>query len=177
MVMILKISIFALLALLIFLEFKRSLRSLRTHGFYMFFAFEALLMLLFFNIDFLFEGALSWHGMLSWVFLVISAFLAISGFYGLKKYGESVEGWEETTHLISEGIFRYIRHPLYTSLSLLAIGIFLKHITIPSSITFFVAISSLVTASLVEEKENTAKFGSAYREYAKTSKRYIPFVF
>jgi protein-S-isoprenylcysteine O-methyltransferase Ste14 len=175
--MTLKIFIFALLALLIFLEFKRSLRSLRTHGFYMFFAFEALLALLFFNINFLFEGAFSWHGMLSWIFLAVSALLAISGFYGLKKYGEPVEGWEETTHLISEGIFRYIRHPLYTSLSLLAIGIFLKNITIPSSITFFVATLFLVAASLVEEKENITKFGSAYREYAKTSKRYIPFVF
>lgn len=175
--MTLKIAIFTLLALLIFLMFKRSLRSLRTHGFYMFFAFEALLVLLFFNIDCWFEGAFSWHGMLSWVFLVVSALLAFSGFYGLKKYGEPVEGWEETTQLIAKGIFRYIRHPLYTSLILLAIGIFLKHITIPSSITFFVATSFLVTASIVEEKENMAKFGSAYREYAKTSKRYIPFVF
>jgi len=175
--MTLKIFIFALLALFIVLMFKRSLRSLRTHGFYMFFAFEALLVLLFFNIDFLFEGAFSWYGMLSWVFLVVSALLALSGFYGLKKYGEPVEGWEETTQLIDKGVFRYIRHPLYTSLSLLAIGIFLKHVTLPSFIMFFVATSFLVTASLVEEKENVAKFGGTYRAYTQTSKRYIPFVF
>jgi protein-S-isoprenylcysteine O-methyltransferase Ste14 len=175
--MTLKIFIFALLALFIVLMFKRSFRSLRTHGFYMFFAFEALLVLLFFNIDFLFEGDFSWYGTLSWVSLVASALLAFSGFYGLKKYGEPVEGWEETTQLIAKGVFRYIRHPLYTSLSLLAIGIFLKHVTLPSFIVFFVATSFLVTASLVEEKENTAKFGSTYRAYAKTSKRYIPFVF
>lgn len=29
---------------------------------------------------------------------------------------------------------------------------------------------------LVEEKENSAKFGSAYADYQKASKRYIPFV-
>ncbi len=175
--MTLKIIIFAILALLIFLMFKRSFLSLRTHGFYMFFAFEALLVLLFFNIGFWFEGAFSWYWTLSWAYLVVSALLAFSGFYGLKKYGKPVEGWEETTQLISEGIFRYIRHPLYASLSLLAIGIFLRHVTVQSLVTCLVALLFLGAASLVEEKENVAKFGSAYREYAKANKRYIPFVF
>jgi len=92
--MTLKIFIFAMLALFVFLMFKRSFRSLRTHGFYMFCAFEALLVLLFFNIDFWFEGASSWYGTFSWVFLVVSTLLAFSGFYGLKKYGEPGEAFD-----------------------------------------------------------------------------------
>lgn len=174
--MALKIPIFALLALLIVLVFKRAFRSLHNHGLYMFFAFEALLVFFFFNVNFLFKNTFSWHGMHSSIFLVGSGLLAFSGFYGLKKDGKPSGGWEETTRIIAEGVFRYIRHPIYVSLILLAIGIFLKHLTVPSSMLCAIAIICLLAASLWEEKERLAKFGHAYTDYIKTSKRYIPFV-
>jgi protein-S-isoprenylcysteine O-methyltransferase Ste14 len=175
--MIIKISVFAVLALMVLIVFRGELRSLTSHGFYMFFAFESLLALLFFNTDFWIHKAFSWYQILSWILLVISALLAFSGFYGLKKYGKPVEGWEETTELIKKGIFRYIRHPLYSSLMLLAIGILLKNVALQPLISFFVCISFLVTASMVEEKENLAKFGDPYQTYANETKRYIPFIF
>ncbi len=175
--MTIKIVVFAVLALLVFMIFRGELRSRTSHGFYMFFAFESLVALLFFNIDSWVDRAFSWYQVLSWVLLVISAFLALSGFYGLKKYGKPVEGWEETTELIQRGIFRYIRHPLYSSLILLAIGILLKNTALHSSITCFFCVSFLVTASMVEEKENLKKFGDSYHAYATDTKRYIPFIF
>ena len=175
--MINKISIFVILALLIFIHFRRGLRSFTNHGFYMFFAFEALLLLLFFNVDFWFGKAFSWYQILSWVFLFISALLALSGFYCLKKYGKLIEGWEDTTHLITQGIFRYIRHPLYSSLILLAIGILLKNVTLKSLAACFISIAFLVAASKVEEKENCVKFGSIYNSYKKATRSYIPFIF
>jgi len=175
--MIIKISVFAALALLVLIIFRGELRSLTSHGFYMFFAFESLLALLFFNTDFWIHRPFSWYQILSWVLLVISALLAFSGFYGLKKYGKPVEGWEETTELIRKGIFRYIRHPLYSSLILLAIGILLKNMALQPFIACLVCVSFLVTASMIEEKENLAKFGDSYRAYAHDTRRYIPFIF
>lgn len=175
--MIIKISVFAVLALVVFIKFRGELRSLNRHGFYIFFAFESLLVLLFFNIDFWIHRAFSWYQILSWILLVISAFIALSGFYCLKKYGKPVEGWEETTELIRKGIFRYIRHPLFSSLILLAIGILLKNVALQSLIACFICISFLVMASIVEEKENFSKFGDTYHAYAHETKRYIPFIF
>ncbi len=175
--MIIKISVFAVLALIVFIVFRGELRSLTSHGFYMFFAFESLLALLFFNVDSFVFRVFPWYQILSWVFLVISALLAFSGFYGLKKYGKPIVGWEETTELIKKGIFRYIRHPLYSSLILLAIGILLKNMALQSFIACFVCISFLVTASMVEERENLAKFGGSYHTYANDTRRYIPFIF
>jgi len=175
--MTVKITVFVILALLIFLKFRSELKSFAKHDFYMFFAFESLLVLMFFNIHAFVEGIFSWYHVISWVLLLISASLALSGFYSLKTRGRAVEGWEETTHLITGGIFRYTRHPLYASLILLGTGIFIKNITLQSAIPVFVAISFLVAASIVEEKENLRKFGSAYDEYRKTSKAYIPFIF
>jgi len=175
--MIIKISVFTVLALVVFIKFRGELRSLTTHGFYMFFAFESLLVLLFFNIDLWIHRAFSWHQVLSWILLLISAFIALSGFYCLKKHGKPVEGWEETTELIKKGIFRYIRHPLFSSLILLAIGILLKNVALQSLIACFICISFLVMASIVEEKENLAKFGDAYHTYTHETRRYIPFIF
>ena len=109
--------------------------------------------------------------------MAASLLFALSGFYGLKRYGKPVDDWEDTTHLITQGIFHYIRHPLYSSLILLNLGIFLKNVTLLSTIACLIATVFLVTASKVEEKENHAKFGSAYEEYMMKTKHYFPFIF
>jgi protein-S-isoprenylcysteine O-methyltransferase Ste14 len=108
--------------------------------------------------------------------LVVSAFIAISGFYNLKKYGKPDDEWENTTLLINRGIFRYIRHPLYSSLILLVIGILLKRVTLLTIVLCSICILFLITASLMEERENFVKFGDAYTTYKRTTMRYIPFI-
>ena len=175
--MIVKIVIFSMLALLIFIKFRKAFGSFSSHGFYMFFAFESLLALFFLNIGFLFQGDFSWYQMLAWILLTASLLFALSGFYGMKRYGKPIDDWENTTHLITQGIFHYIRHPLYSSLILLNLGIFLKNVTLLSAIACLVSTGFLVTASKVEEKENYAKFGSAYKEYVMKTKHYFPFIF
>jgi protein-S-isoprenylcysteine O-methyltransferase Ste14 len=172
-----KTVIFAVVALFIFVKFIPAFRSFKKHDFYMFFAFEALLVLLFLNIRFWFSDPFSWDKIISWVLLLSSILFALGGFYALIKYGKPKEGWEETTQLINRGAFYYIRHPLYTSLMLLAFGVFLKDVTWPSVVACFVTIISLVAASLVEEKENLEKFGKAYEQYIEGKRRYIPFVY
>jgi protein-S-isoprenylcysteine O-methyltransferase Ste14 len=171
-----KIVIFLIIALLIFLTFRPALRSVTSHGFYVFFAFESLLALLFFNIGFWAVNVLSWYQILSWIFLVSSAFIAISGFYNLKKYGKPDDEWENTTVLINRGIFRYIRHPLYSSLILLVLDILLKRVTLLTIVLCSICILFLITASLMEERENLVKFGDAYTNYKRTTMRYIPFI-
>jgi len=176
--MTVKIVIFSMLTLLIFIKFRKAFGSFSSHGIYMFFAFESLLALFFLNIGFWFHSGFPWYQMLvAWILLTASLLFALSGFYGLKKYGKPIGDWEDTTRLITQGIFRYIRHPLYSSLILLNLGIFLKNVTLLSTIACLISTGFLVTASKVEEKENHAKFGSAYEEYKIKTKHYFPFVF
>ena len=175
--MTVKIVIFSMLAILIFIKFRKAFGSYSRHDFYMFFAFESLLALLFLNIGFWFHSDFSWYQMPSWILLTASLLFALSGFYGLKQYGKPIDDWENTTHLITQGIFHYIRHPLYSSLILLNLGIFLKNVTLLSTIACLISTGFLVTASKVEEKENHAKFGSAYEEYMMKTKHYFPFIF
>lgn len=174
--MSIKLIVFLIIAILVFIKFRPALRSVTTHGFYVFFAFESLLALLFVNMGFWTVRVTSLYQIMSWIFLVASAFIAINGFYGLKKYGKPIDEWENTTVLIDRGIFRYMRHPLYSSLILLVIGIVLKHVTVVPLVIGCICIIFLVTASLVEERESLKKFGDAYTTYKRTTTRYVPFI-
>ncbi len=98
---------------------------------------------------------------------------------GSKTRDESPENFafENTLHLVTEGIYRYIRHPMYSSLLLLAWGTFLKHFSLAGLVAVAVSTIFLVVAGLIEEKENLAFFGPAYLEYRKTTKMFLPFLF
>jgi protein-S-isoprenylcysteine O-methyltransferase Ste14 len=110
--------------------------------------------------------------------------LIIAGVALMKKKGKPVKNrdekelfqFEKTSELIDTGIFKYIRHPLYSSLLFLTWGIFLKNTT---NLLLFVALSSsvfLYLTAIFDEKECLKFFGDQYREYMKRSKRFIPFV-
>ena len=174
--MTVKWMVFLVLALIVVFKFGPHLRTPSRHGFYMFFAFESLLVLIFFSISGGMENASLWPQIISWVLLAGSALLALSGFFHMRKYGMAERDWEDTTRLIHEGIFRYVRHPLYSSLMMLSAGLLLKRTDTPSLIAFIVCITALVGASLAEEGENREKFGKGYILYAQGTKRYIPFV-
>jgi hypothetical protein len=66
----------------------RSFRNLRSHGFYRFFAFEAILALIWLNIEFWFRQPFSVRQILSWLLLLISIFLAVHGFTLLRRIGK-----------------------------------------------------------------------------------------
>ena len=85
--------------------------------------------------------------------------------------------FEKTTTLITSGAYRYIRHPLYSSLLFLAWGIYFKD---PSGLGGLLALAAtlfLVATARVEEAENLAFFGEQYREYMGRTKMFVPFLF
>ena len=157
----------------------------RSHGFYRFFAWEAILALGLLNIDVWFRDPFSWHQLISWPLLVISGGLVIVGVHLLRQVGQPDEqrddvpmvAFEKTTTLVTEGAYRYIRHPLYSSLLFLAWGSFFKAPSWPGGLLAGVATLFLVATARVEEAENVRFFGEEYREYMKRTKMFIPFLF
>jgi protein-S-isoprenylcysteine O-methyltransferase Ste14 len=162
-----------------------SLRDFRSHGFYRFFAWEAILALILLNLDHWFDQPFSSHQLVSWPLLTISLFLVIHGVQLLRQVGKpdserndpSLLGIEKTTELVAVGAYRYIRHPLYSSLLFLAWGAFFKRpswigVVLSAITTFFLA----MTAKR-EETENIRFFGPAYQAYMKQTKMFIPFLF
>ena len=172
-----KLFIFAILSTgIIFLSWS-SMGDKRAHGFYRFFVFEILLALILLNVDHWFKDAFSLLQTISWLLLFTSLLLAIHGFYVLIKAGKSKKGIENTTNLVTTGAYRYIRHPLYSSLLVGTWGVFFKG---PSLITGFLSIATtifIILTARTEEKENIQKFGDEYTGYIKKTKMLIPLIY
>jgi protein-S-isoprenylcysteine O-methyltransferase Ste14 len=163
----------------------KSLKNSKSHGFYRFFSFESILLLLVFKIEFWFTNPFSIHQLISWILLIISLLLVFYGTTTLKKYGKQKSGrkqedlltFEKTSELVKTGIYKYIRHPMYSSLLFLTWGIYLKN---PDFIFLFAALFSslfLVFTAIADEKECMEYFGIEYNEYLRQTKRFIPFIF
>lgn len=154
-----------------------SLRDPRTHGFYRTFAFEAILILFVLNVEHWFREPFSAFQIISWLLLLASLFLAVHGFHLLRVVGRPEGKIENTTTLVRVGAYKYIRHPLYASLLLLAWGIFFKDPSWLGGVLAVVASLTLWATARVEEAENLGRFGASYAAYMETTKRFIPFLF
>ena len=164
---------------------RASLRVPASHGFYRFFAWECLLLLFLLNMRRWVDRPFSSHQLVSWLLLLISLALVVPGISLLRGKGRPKEqqrdipviGIEKTTVLVTEGVFRYIRHPLYSSLLFLGWGIFFKRPSWPGALLALAASAFLVLTARAEEAENIRYFGEAYQEYMKRTKMFVPFVF
>jgi protein-S-isoprenylcysteine O-methyltransferase Ste14 len=177
--------VFAILSIGVVAFSWRSLQNRRSHGFYRLFAFESILVLLVLNIDRWFSDPFSVAHIASWLLLLLSLVPAFDGFYLLimagkpsgQRDGSPNYGFENTTRLVTRRSYRFIRHPLYCSLLLLAWGIFLKDITLWTGIAVLAASVSLYATAKMEEKENVARFGEEYVQYMGRTKIFIPYLF
>ncbi|MBN1659357.1 MAG: isoprenylcysteine carboxylmethyltransferase family protein [Anaerolineae bacterium] len=164
---------------------RASLAAPRSHGFYRFFAWEAILALFLLNVDVWFRAPFSWHQILSWALLVISALLVIGGVRLLTHSGAPdaarddvpMVAFEKTTRLVTTGLYRYIRHPLYSSLLFLTWGIFFKTPSWLGGALAAAATLCLVATARVEEAEDIRFFGEEYQEYMRHSRMFVPFLF
>lgn len=153
------------------------LRAPRSHGFFRFFAFEGCLGLVAMHVSRWFRDPFSAHQMVSWALLIGSAALAAHGFYLLRRVGRPRKGIEDTTRLVRAGAYRYIRHPLYSSLLLLAWGVFFKGPSVGGGVLAAATTGFLVATARVEEAENFQKFGAEYAAYMQETRMFLPFLF
>jgi protein-S-isoprenylcysteine O-methyltransferase Ste14 len=183
-----RIALFILTTIFLVVLSWRPLHNPRSHGFYRFFALEGILLLILLNLPFWFKNPLSPLQLVSWTLLILSIPVGGRGIYLLRKMG-SFGGsasreigsenlpFEDTVNLVTDGIYKYIRHPMYCSLLLLAWGAFFKHITTYGIFIVLISTAFLVATAKMEERENTSYFGSSYEEYIKRSKMFIPYLF
>jgi len=181
----LELAIFLLGSLGFVILSSRALKEHHLYGFPRFFAFEAILGLVVLNGGEWFNRPFSLPQLVSWLLLLGSAYIAIYSFRALRAYGvpdHSIQGagqleFEKTTHLVTEGPYRLIRHPLYASLLFLTWGVALKQINLVSIMISIIASLALFLTAIYEERENLSKFGDEYAIYMQHTKRFIPRLF
>ncbi|MGA2588189.1 MAG: methyltransferase [Candidatus Aminicenantales bacterium] len=162
--------------LLLWFSWTVSLRARRYHGIARFFAFESILLLFLLNVRFWFHEPFSVVHILAWLCLILSLFLAVHGVYLLIKLGRPDGQLENTTRLVVRGAYKFIRHPLYASIAFLGLGIFLKRVTVLTSVLAGVVLVSVYLTAKIEEREMLAKFGNEYAAYRTGTKMFLPFV-
>jgi len=179
------IAFVGLSGMLIYIS-RASLRTPGSHGFYRFFAWECILALILLNIKVWFLIPFAWYQLVSWVLLVICLVPLYFGVRTLVARGEPVArresephllAFEKTSALVTTGIYRYIRHPLYSSLLLLAWGAFFKAPAWFGGLLAMVSTLFLYATARADEAECLRFFGQEYRTYMRHTKRFVPYVF
>lgn len=176
--------LFVVVSLLLALVSRASLRKPGSHGFYRFLAWECMLGLFVMNMHAWYDDIHSPHqtivGILFYSSLLLVfisvAILKLAGKPDSRRNDAPMLEFEKTTTLVTTGVYRYIRHPLYVSLFLLCWGYFFKHPSLPGSMLAIAASVLLVAAARAEEIENIRYFGEEYQEYMKRTTMFVPFI-
>lgn len=158
---------------------RKALRKPKSHGYYRFIAVEFILLLMVLNRHPLGDQTIAE------ILLLLSAALVILGYSALRRFGnagagridDSLFAFEKTTTLVTGQIFRYIRHPMYTSLMSLAWGFCFRDLSLLAiSLAGMASVFLLLTAR-ADERECLAYFGDPYADYMKNTRRFVPWLF
>jgi len=181
-----KLIVFIVVTAVLLYVSRVPLRNRESHGFFRFFAWEAIVLLILLNFE-------EWNTVetgnpiqiASKLCLALSLYLVIDGLRMLHYVGKSngtrdddtLINLEKTTVLVTSGLYKYIRHPMYSSLLFLAWGAFFKSISWPGACLVIVATLFLQATAKAEEAENLHYFGEVYRGYMEKTKMFIPFLY
>jgi len=179
-----RLELFALGSFFFLFVSRKALKNINSHGFYRFFAFEGILGLVCLNLPFWFVEPFSPVHLVSWLLLIGSIVFVINGLHFLKSRGGSGRrealdenfSFENTTELVTSGMYKYVRHPMYSSLLFLAWGAFFKNVSLVGVIVVISTTGFLLITAKIEEQENCDYFGQSYRDYMKSSKAFVPWV-
>jgi len=77
--------------------------------------------------------------------------------------------------LVTTGIYRYIRHPMYTSVMLMILGVLLFHPT-PLNLLLWIILVTVLYLKAHREEHLWMRHDAAYATYREQSRYFIPFI-
>jgi protein-S-isoprenylcysteine O-methyltransferase Ste14 len=99
--------------------------------------------------------------------------LALPAILAFRRAGTEVEPWKPSSALVTDGIYRRLRNPMYVGATLLLAG-FAVVFASDWTLVMTVAFAGVVHYGVVKREELylEAKFGNAYRKYKAQVPRY-----
>jgi protein-S-isoprenylcysteine O-methyltransferase Ste14 len=106
--------------------------------------------------------------------LLVGIILNLMSDKAFKQNHTTVKPFEESTNLITTGVFRFSRHPMYLGMVLILVGIaFLLGSLLPFLvITAFVVLMDVIFIR-TEERMLADKFGDTWKKYQENVRRWI----
>lgn len=106
--------------------------------------------------------------------LLVGIILNLMADKAFKQNHTTVKPFEESTSLITTGVFRFSRHPMYLGMVLILVGIALL---LGSLIPFLVILAFVVLMDVIfirtEERMMADKFGDTWKKYQENVRRWI----
>jgi protein-S-isoprenylcysteine O-methyltransferase Ste14 len=93
-----------------------------------------------------------------------------------RSYASTLVIWEDH-QLITHGIYRFTRHPVYLGVIIAILGVPVYASSLFGLLTMLVLIPILLNRIRMEERLLTEEFGDAYRTYKETTSKLIPFIY
>ncbi len=113
------------------------------------------------------------HRLIGAILMLAGLALAIPAMLAFRRAGTHTEPWKPAKMLVTEGIFRFLRNPMYVGLLLLVAG--LAFLTASDWMLVMTVVLAFVLHFGVvkrEERYLAGKFGEAYRRYCESVPRY-----
>ena len=117
---------------------------------------------------------ISFYAVRLWLGIIILLVAGYMAWTGLKIVFGTVR---ESPHVIRQGVFGVVRHPIYLSESMLYLGLILLNTSIAAIGVWIVVIVFLHYIMRYEEKVLLERFGDEYRQYMKDVPMYFPRIF
>lgn len=128
------------------------------------------------------EGVLWGHTLFAWLghtglyigtaLAVVGIVLVVLGWRAVyQRYWRKASGEGE---LVTDGIYRYIRHPQYTGFMLITLGMMLDWATLPMLVMWPILGLLYYKLARREERELEAQFGPACRRYMERTSMFVP---
>ncbi len=111
------------------------------------------------------------------VLCVIGLTVALIAVGTLKRFYASTLVIRQDHQLITHGVYRFTRHPIYLGVIIAVFGAPVYASSLYGLLTMSVLMPIFNNRIRIEERMLTEEFGGAYRTYQKTTSKLIPFIY
>ncbi len=123
------------------------------------------------------ELKLSPFFILGLLFIIFALPIVLMAAGTLRRFYSSTLVIRKDHKLIQHGIYKHVRHPIYSGTILVFLGIPLCLASLYGFATMVLVIPLFLNRIRIEEKLLTEEFGAEYEKYMETSKKLIPYLF
>ncbi len=108
---------------------------------------------------------------------VVGLTIALVAVFTLRRFYSSTLVIRKDHQLITHGIYRFIRHPIYLGVIMVFIGVSVFTSSLYGLLIMLALIPIFLNRIKMEERMLTEEFGDAYRTYKETTRKLIPFIY